>query len=385
MMRYPWAYVATFLIVLSAGAVAADHPAHLPAAKIEKIEAAISAARARLGIPGLSVAIVADQHVLWSKGFGLADVENSVPCKSATVYRLASISKAITAVAVMQLAERGKLDLDTPVQKYCPAFPEKPWPITARQLLGHLGGIRHYKNQEEFDSTRHYTNMSRALEVFKNDPLLFEPGTKFFYTTFGYNLLGCMIEGATGMTYVDYVHDNIFRPAGMEHIRIDDVYAIIPHRAEGYRKTTSGELQNAALSDTSIKIPGGGFASTVVDLAKFAMAVQTDMLVNKNTLDQMFTRQRTRDGRETPYGLGWYVGAYNGQRAVWHIGNQQGASTILYMLPDQRFAVALMTNLEGLVQAVLSDLTRQIADITLVSTSQMERNNPSAADTRRWP
>src|SRR6201991_2136977 len=125
----------------------------LPADRLEKIEKAITATMSQQNIPGLSVAVVTDQKLRWSNGYGLADLENYVPAKAATVYRLGSISKTITAMAVMQLVEQGKLNLDAPIQAACPAFPQKQWPVTARQLLGHLAGVRHYKSDAEFDST----------------------------------------------------------------------------------------------------------------------------------------------------------------------------------------------------------------------------------------
>jgi CubicO group peptidase (beta-lactamase class C family) len=354
--------MAVVLMILAAALAAAQNPAGLPAATIEKVESAIKAEMSKQNIPGISAAIVTNHELRWAKGFGMSDLENSVPAKDVTVYRLASISKTITAVAAMQLNERGKLDLDAPIQKYCPAFPEKPWPITTRQLLGHLSGIRHYKNQEEVNSTRHYTTLVDALAMFKDEPLLQEPGTKFTYTTFGYNVLGCVVEGASGLKFVDYIRENVFKPTGMDRMREDDVFEIIPNRAQGYRKLQTGELRNSSLADTSNKIPGGGLCSTVADLAKFAIAVQTGKLVKPETLAPMWTRQKTRDGQPTNYGLGWFLDERNGQREVWHTGGQQRVSTILYMRPDQRLAVVLMSNLEG---ARLTELARQVADLAL--------------------
>jgi CubicO group peptidase (beta-lactamase class C family) len=361
-----------FVVLASAMPLAAQPAARgLPRSTIEKVERAISTEMSRQKIPGLSAAIVAKHQLQWSNGYGMADLENFVPAKSATVYRLASISKPITATAVMQLAERGKLDLDAPIQKYVPSFPQKPWPITARQLLGHLSGVRHYKDEAEFTSTRHYTNILETLNIFKDDPLLFEPGTKYLYTTYGYSLLGAAVESASGMKYVDYVRENIFGPAGMDRIRPDDVYEILPNRAQGYRKMPSGELRNSPLADTSSKIPGGGFCSTVEDLARFAIAVQTDALVKRETLERMFTPQKTRDGklasdagdgRSTGYGLGWTIAVRKDHKEVWHGGAQPRVSTMLYMLPDEGVAVVLMSNLEG---ASLVGLARQISDMLL--------------------
>lgn len=334
----------------------------LPAARVAEIERAIRAEMERQGIPGLSVALVTENRLQWAKGFGFADLENSVPATERTVYRLASISKTITAVAAMQLVERGKLDLDAPVQRYCPAFPEKPWPITSRHLLAHLSGIRHYKRPEEITSTRHYPRIVDALEIFNDDPLEHEPGARFTYTTYGYTLLGCVIEGASGMSYMDYVRENIFKPAGMEQARDDNVFAIIPHRAQGYRRTPAGELQNSPLADTSNKIPGGGLCATALDLARFALALQQGVLLRPETLAQMWTPQKTRDGRETSYGLGWSLSEERGRREVFHTGGQPRVSTLLYLRPQERLAIVLLSNLEG---ARLIGLARQIADLAL--------------------
>ncbi|MGB9179910.1 MAG: serine hydrolase domain-containing protein [Pyrinomonadaceae bacterium] len=353
---------ALFFVALLASVQLAAQTKGLPADKVKKVEALISAEMAKQKIPGLSVAIVTDNQLTWSNGYGMADVENSVPANAATMYRLASISKPITATAAMQLVERGKIDMDAPVQKYCAAFPEKPQMITTRQLLSHQSGIRHYKSYEEFNSTRHYNSINEALDIFKNDPLLQEPGTKYTYTTFGYVLLGCVIEGASGVPYADYVRENILKPAGMTGMRVDEVAAIIPHRARGYGKTKAGELRNAELFDSSNKIPGGGWTSAVDDLAKFAIAAQTNALVKRETLDQMLTRQKTSDGKETRYGMGWNIGERNGQKEVWHGGAQQGLSTTLYIMPGKRLAVAIMTNMELLDEF---ELARQIADVVL--------------------
>jgi CubicO group peptidase (beta-lactamase class C family) len=350
------------LLALTSAASRAQQVMGLPADKLEKIEGAITAQMSRQGIPGLSVAVVVDHKLRWSNGYGLADVENFVPAKAMTAYRLGSISKPITAAAVMQLVERGKLDLDAPIQKYCPAFPAKQWPITARLLLGHLSGIRHYKDQAEVGSTRHFNSVIEGLDMFKNDPLLFEPGTKYSYTTHGFAVLGCAVEGASGMSFPDYERENVFKPADMDRIRVDNVFDIIPNRAQGYQKTQSGELRNSGLADTSYKIPGGGFISTVEDLAKFAIAMQTGVLVKKETLDQMWVSQKTRDGKATGYGLGWGVSERNGMKEVEHGGAQQRVSTYLYTIPEKGLAVVLMTNLEG---AGLATLCREIAHILL--------------------
>lgn len=344
----------------------AQKKASLPTDKITKIEALIRLTMSQGKIPGMSVAITTAHQLRYAKGFGWADLENAIPAKSTTVYRLGSLSKTITAVAVMQLAEKGKLDLDAPIQKYCPAFPVKPWPLTARQLLAHLGGVRDYNNQRflaEYFSTRHYNSVTESLDIFKDDPLVQEPGTKYLYSTYGYNLLGCALEGASGMTYEEYLRENILKPAGMYQTGVDDLLQIIPNRARGYGQTREGEVRNTLLADTSNKIPAGGLVSTVEDIGKLSLALQNETFVSKATLEQMWTLQKTRDGKPIAYGLGWRLSERNGMKEVYHGGAAAGFSTFLYLHPEKNVTVVLMANLELLGQKQRDDLARQIADI----------------------
>ena len=340
----------------------------IPAAKIEKIEAAIAAWMSQTKAPALSVAIVMDNRSSWSKGFGLTDVENSVPARSDSAYRLASIAKSITAIAVMQLVERGKIDLNSSVNKYCPAYPEKQalrdapdkqFAITVYQLLVHQSGVRHNKPDEVL-TTKHYNSINDAVNSFKDDALVVEPGTRYSYTTPGYTLLGCAIEGASGMSYIDYVRENIFKTAGMTRTFVDDVYAIIPHRARGYRKTEKGEIINAPLHDTSIKVPGGGLVTTAEDLAKFAIAINTNQLVKPETLAQMWTKPKTSDGKEQGYAMGFLINNDKGLLRVFNDGAQAGTRTYLFLLPQQKFAITLMTNLE---RAFCEELVPKILEI----------------------
>ena len=350
-----------FALALPAAALGPQPAPATPApARIESVAEAIRAEMSQRAIPGLSAAIVVDRELRWASGFGLADLENRVAARADTVYRLGSISKPITATAVLQLWERGALDLDAPVRKHCPTFPEKPWPVTARQLLAHLGGVRHYA-RGELESTRHYLGLDEALTIFKDDPLVHEPGTRYFYSTYGYNLLGCAVEGASGRDFVDYLADRVFRPAGMEGARADDVFAIVPNRAPGYVRTADG-YRNSGLADTSNKIPGGGLLAAAPDVARLAIGLQTGVLLRRETLDLMLTPQNTRDGKPTGIGLGLRLGQHNGRREAWHTGAQQRVSTVLYMQPDHGLAVVLLCNLED-VGPVLFDLARRVADV----------------------
>lgn len=350
---------------------AAQAPTAISADKTSRIEAAIAAFKSQRSIPAMSVAIVKDNQIIFRRGYGLADLENKVPATADTVFRIASVTKSLTAVAAMQLAEQGRLDLDAPVQKYAPSFPTKSFPITTRQVLAHLSGIRGY-TRAEGERTNRYANLTDALEVFKNDALENEPGTKYTYTTFGYTLLGVVIEGASGMSYPEYLRERILKPAGMLHTQVDDVYAIIPNRARGYTPRVyaqfNGDWRNPGLMDSSYKIPGGGFVSTAEDLARFAIAVNNQVLIKRATFEQMTKNQKTRDGQETGYGYGWYVGRREGREvdgSVWHGGVQQGFTSDLWILPSKGFATAILTNLEGGGRLELATLANSLAAIAL--------------------
>jgi len=335
--------------------------APLPPATVQAIAAAVSATMEKEGIPGLTAALVVDARLRWSQGYGVADVETGVPATADTVYRLASVSKPITAVAVMQLVEKGSVDLDASVRTYVPSFPPKPWPITTRQLLAHTSGIRHYQG-DEFASTRHYWSVLEGLDVFKEDPLMFEPGTRQLYSTYGYTLLGAVVEAASGMRYLDYLREKVFEPAGMTSARDDDLFPVIRHRAQGYVRTAAGDLRNAAPADTSYKLPGGGLCATAADLGRFAAALEAGVLLKKESLRAMLVPQRIKSGGMLSYGLGWSVTTRDGRTEVWHTGAQQRVSSLLYLQPERGFAVALMANLEN-EGTSLKDLARRIAAI----------------------
>jgi serine beta-lactamase-like protein LACTB, mitochondrial len=353
------------MLLVSPGAWAQAPGADISRAKVDAIEGAISAEMARQGIPGLSIAIGQGGQVRFTNGYGLADLENSVPAKASTVYRLASVSKPMTAVAVLQLVERGTLDLDAPIQKYAVTFPEKAWPVTARLLLGHLGGVRHYRDEEPANF-RPYTSATEGLALFKDDPLAVEPGTRFLYSTYGYCLLGAAVEGVTGKPFVEALQQSVFAPAGMVSTRVDEVAAIIPNRAQGYVRLPSGDVRNAGLADVSNKVPGGGLCATAADVARFGLALSGGTLLKKEILAQMLTSLKTREGRSTSYGFGLNVSGPGRRREAWHTGGQERVSTVLYLQPDSGLVVVLLSNLQ---HASLTDLARRVADLLTTETT----------------
>jgi serine beta-lactamase-like protein LACTB len=336
------------------GQAAHSSAAQLAAEKRERIEQAVVKFMAATKSPGISVAVVEGGQEVWSAGFGMADLEGFVPATAQTLYRLASVSKQVTAVAAMQLSEQGKLDLDAPVRKYCPAFPVKEAPITTRLLLGHLAGVRHYKSDSNDDpevgNVKHFNDpIAGGLQFFANDPLVAKPGTKFNYTTHGYTVVGCAIEGASGEKYVDYVREKVLAPAGMTHSVVDDRYAIIPYRTRFYHKNESGTVVNAEFLDSSYKIPGGGWLSSADDMARFEVAVLSDKLIARKTRDAMWTPQKASDGSTNGYALGWGwgQGKDQGLNVVGHSGGQQGTDTYIMLDPERRDGVVVLVNMDG--------------------------------------
>ena len=364
------------LIVAIAGAAMEARQTALPAEAVAELDQFIEAQRTAAAIPGMSVAINFKGALVYSKGFGQADLENRIPVTKTTALRTASVAKPMTATGVMKLVEAGKLDLDAPIQKYCPAFPTKQWPVTPRLILGHLAGIRHYKSGESSGTTFYFT-IEDSLAIFKDDPLLHEPGTKYLYSTFGYSVLGCAIQGASKQTYEAFMRENVWTPAGMARTRLDRLYDIIPDRSRGYYKVTEddlkslppvartlvkpGDVMNAPLHDTSMKVPGGGLVSTPEDLTRFAAATMEGRLLKKETVEQMWMSGKTKSGEVTGYGFGWDVQPpQEGIRRISHGGNQIGASAGLIVLPEINLAYAVMTNLEDVT---LPPITRGIAQI----------------------
>lgn len=341
-----------------AGATAAAGPV-LTAGQQVMLETLVASARERLGIPGLTIALARSTapELAFARGFGWADLENEVPARELTAYRLASLSKPVTAVAVLQLAEQGRLDLDAPIQRYVPAWPAKAWSPSARQLLAHQGGVRHVADHE-WGLTRHFRSVTEALEVFKDDALLFEPGTRVLYSTYGYCLLGAAVENASGAAYMDYLRAAVFKPGGLLDTRDDDGHALIALRAQGYRRE-AGVLLNSSLADTSNKVPAGGLIGTAPDLARFGAALLGGRLLQAETWRALSTPQRLRNGRLTEFGLGFRASRQGQDLEIWHQGGQPRVSTLLYLLPRRGWSLALLSNLEGIGMALL-DLAREI-------------------------
>ncbi|HZS08289.1 MAG TPA: serine hydrolase domain-containing protein [Blastocatellia bacterium] len=330
-----------FLLVLSAS-VCAQSRAEIEG-KRALIEQWVTAEMAKEAIPGVAIAVAKDGKTVFAKGFGYADLENKVPFTAQTVSRIGSISKTFTATAVMQLVEQGKINLDAEVQTYVPDFPKKNFPITVRQLLCHQGGIRHYKGAEMLSAVN-YNTVDAALAIFRDDPLVNEPGTAYSYSTYGYNLLSKVVESASGEQFGDYLQRHILDPLGLKQTYLDQRNRLIPNRAHNYTKPKDGELQNAPAVDQSNKWGGGGLVSTVEDLIRYAAAYDGSALLKPETIKMMVTAQKTRDGKQTAYGLGWATGIDKGHRRIEHTGGSVGATSALARYPEEGLTIAVLVN-----------------------------------------
>jgi len=328
-----------FAVVSQLSAQTISDPAY--AAEIAAARDTIRAAMKANETPGASVTVSIDGTVRWSEGFGVASVELRAPATPHTKFRIGSVSKSLTAGGLTLLIQDRKLDLDKQVQQYVPSFPVKRYPITVRQAAGHLAGIRHYRG-DEFLSQRRYPTIGEGLEIFKDDSLLFEPGSKYSYSSYGFNLVSAAMEGASGEPFLAFMHDRVFAPLGMNETVPEYPDSIIMDRSAFY---SAGPVHtNAPMVDNSYKWAGGGFLSTTEDLVKYANAVMSGDLFTQAGRDVMFTTQQLNDGTETGYSIGWGVRRSNGLLYVSHSGGSVGGTAMLILVPEKRIAIALLCN-----------------------------------------
>jgi len=315
---------------------------------------------------GLSIALSVCDKLVWSQGFGLADLENNIPVTPKTKFRIASVSKTLTATALAQLYEQGNLQFDREIHHYVPSFPAKKFPITTRQLAGHLAGIRHYKGNE-FYMMKNYPHVMDGLKIFQNDALLHEPGTKYLYSSYGWNLLSAIIENTSQMDYLDYMQKNILMPLNMHQTVADRNRQVITNRGRFYHVDKNGQVSNAPYVDNSYKWAGGGYLSTAEDLVKFGNAMLSNRLMKKESFRLLTTSQKTNDGLPTHYGMGWSTNIFQNniksleleygseisgrvfsilkdQNLVGHSGGAVGGKTLFWVLPKSGISVAAISN-----------------------------------------
>lgn len=296
-------------------------------------------------VPGIDVAIAIDGEIVWSEGFGYADVEHEAPVKAGyTLFRIGSVSKPLTSAAMGTLMDVGQLDLRQPIQTYVPDFPEKNYPITVKQVGGHIAGIRHYKGEAEVLSNVYYSTVTDGLSIFKDDTLLFEPGTDYSYSSYGFNLLSAVVEGASGEAFLDYMQKNVFVPLNMARTTADLNHKILPGRTSFYDVDSTGQVVNAPYVDNSYKWAGGGFISCTTDLIRFGEAHRLGTFLSDSVRAVLLSPQTLSNGNSTTYGVGWGVWEKNGRKGFGHTGGSVGGITDFRIYPEEKLVLVLLSN-----------------------------------------
>jgi serine beta-lactamase-like protein LACTB len=326
--------------------------------EIGAVRPLVSRLKRAITAPGLGVAVAAEGSVVWSSTCGFADRERRVRVARSTRFRIGSVSKPITAVAVARLVQQGRLDLDAEIQTYVD-FPRKRWPITVRQLGGHLAGIRHYRGREALN-TRHYPSVTASLAIFARDPLVAPPGTQYSYSSYGFNLLGAAVERAGGRPFGAAVGELVLQPLRMTATRLDSPGG--RGRARLYEVTSRRRAVAAPRVDLSNRYPSGGFLSTAEDLARLGTGVTDPGFVDPTMQSVLFTSQRTSDGKATGYGFGFEVGQSPFGPVAGHLGNVVGGTSFLFIHPQTRVVVAVTTNIGFVTTPVPPVLGHDVPD-----------------------
>ncbi|HEV2763431.1 MAG TPA: serine hydrolase domain-containing protein [Pyrinomonadaceae bacterium] len=293
-------------------------------------------------VPGLALAVVRDGKVIKARGYGLANVELNVPVTTETVFEIGSVTKQITAAAVLLLAGDGKLSLDDRINKHLPNLPDSWADITVRHLLTHTSGVRNYTGLGGFELSRRLKR-DDFIKLLAAHPLNFRPGEQWSYGNSAYNLLGHVVESASGQSYFEFVNARIFKPLGMNSTRDRDPRNVIPNRADGY-EWEDGRLVGRDHDLTDV-FSAGALTSTVLDLARWDAALHTDRLLKASTRAEMWTPVRLAGGQSYPYGYGWNTLTWRGRRLVFHGGQTAGFAASIQRFTDDRLTVIVLSNL----------------------------------------
>jgi len=300
-------------------------------------------------VPGIAITVLKEGQVLLQKGYGYADIDTKTPVDpQRTIFRIASVSKPIAATALAHMVAEGLIDLDTSFYEYIPYYPTKKWDFTIRQLASHTAGIRAYQGTE-YGLNKSYS-IKESIAIFKDDALLFEPGTNYLYTSFDWVLLSLAIQEVSGISFEKYVFKKVLQPLGMGNtiapkFRTEDfdvskktatISTFYSRNRLGFRKAIS--------VNNHFKLAGGGYLSTTEDIAKFGQAFLDKKVLDTTILNQFITSE-TINRKPIYYGLGWQVSEDKAGRQYYgHIGNGVGGYSNFFVYPKEKMVVALLTN-----------------------------------------
>ena len=320
---------------------------------VERGRQIVRAGLTEQNLPGISVAVGVGGDIVWAEGFGLADLENRVPVAPEMRFRIGTASTALTSAAVGQLLEKGRLTLDEKIQTYVPAFPEKQWPVTLRQLMAHLAGVRNDGGDEGPLLSARCERTGEGLQHFADRSLLFEPGTRYRYSSYGWILVSAAVEAAAAEPFLTVMRNQIFAPLGMDDTMADSATEPIPDRVTPYFPKFAADprygLDRMRQIDYSCYAGSSAFLSTPSDLVRFAMAMNGGTLLQPATVQLLQSSQRLASGEETGYGLGWDLetAALAGEqtRLVGHDGESLGGMVASFMtFPEHGIVVAVTSN-----------------------------------------
>ena len=288
-----------------------------------------------------SVLVARGDQVLFSKGYGSANLEWNIPNAPSTKFRLGSITKQFTAACILLLEERGKLKTDDPVKKYMPDAPAAWDKITIYNLLTHTSGIPSFTGFPDYaDKEPFPTTPTKLVERFRDKPLDFQPGERWAYSNSGYVLLGYLIEKISGETYEKFVQENIFTPLGMKDSGYDSNSAIIEHRAAGYAPGNNGPV-NAGYINMTVPFSAGALYSTTEDLLRWEQGLFGSKVLSAVELTKMTTPFKD------DYGCGLSIHTVKGHKSIDHGGGIEGFNTHLAYYPDDKLTVVVLGNLNG--------------------------------------
>lgn len=307
--------------------------------------------------PGLSLLIAKDGKTIYKVGLGMADLENKVKVNPNHVFEIGSITKQFTAVSILMLEEQGKLSVNDEITKYIEDYPNQGKTITIHHLLNHTSGIKSYTNMPSFrEHARTDMTPIELIDVFKNEPMEFDPGTQYNYNNSGYILLGHIIEIVSKQSYADFIKANIFDPLGMNNSYYGSMTQIIPNRARGYSETESG-FRNADYLSLTLPYAAGSIMSTTEDLLKWQNAISANTVISENTLSKAINGSKLNNGDDIPYGYGWIKGNIRGSRTYEHSGGIFGYSSNGIFLQDENMYVIGLTNCDcGNVGAITTNV-----------------------------
>jgi len=292
----------------------------------------------RQRIPGVAIAVVRDGAVIKEGGYGVADLKTGTPVTPDTVFKIASVSKQFMAAGIMLLVQDGRVRLDDPVGRHMPEVPGSWAGITIRHLLSHTSGLPREAPGWAPSSTSDAADIRTAFST----PLRFAPGTKWEYSNLGYTVAGEIIVRVSGRPWPEFMTERVFRPAGMLATRTTTITEAIPNRAAGY--SDNDRLLEA--QDWAAVRPGGGFLSTVRDLARWDAVLYGDSILAEASRREMWTAMALADGSSALYGLGWFIHRPGARRQVWHSGGMPGFKAQLHRYLDDRVTVIVLINLD---------------------------------------